>query len=62
MLQILLTLKCSTSILMTLGPDETLQAVSLGKSVCYAFPMFPGASREAAGDTNVKCAIGPVGP
>ena len=61
MLQVLLTLDRATNVFVTLDPDKTFQAVSLGKSVCRAFPMLPGAAREVAGDTNAKCAIGPIG-
>ena len=61
MLEVLLTLDCPTNVVVTLGPDQPLQSVFLGKSGCHAFPMFPDAAREVAGDTNVKRAIGPIG-
>jgi hypothetical protein len=45
----------------TLGPDQPLQTVFLGKSVCHALAMLSGPAGEVTGDTNVKSAIGPIG-
>jgi hypothetical protein len=59
MLQVLLTLDRPTNIIVTLGPYQPFQSVSLGEPVCDAFPMLPGAAREVTGDTNAKSAIGP---
>jgi hypothetical protein len=61
MVEVLLTLDCPTKVLVALGPAQPFQVVSLSKSRDCSLPVFPCAPREMAGDTNIKCAIGPVG-
>jgi len=59
-LPLLLPLDCRPNVIVTLHPDETLQAVPPGKTIYHRFSMFACAARDVAGHAYVKGAIRPV--
>jgi hypothetical protein len=57
MLHVFLALNCRTYIVMTFSPDETFQAILLGKTIRYTFPVLPDSQSEIAGNADVKRSI-----
>jgi hypothetical protein len=45
---------------MTLGIDQNLQAIPLGKALGDTLAMLPGTPRKIAGDANVRRPVRPV--
>ena len=54
MLQISLPLYRGADIIMTLGVDQKLEAISLGNARDHTLPMFPDAPGEIASNANVE--------
>src|SRR6266702_3870900 len=48
------------NVVMALRPDQSLQAITLGKAVRQSLPMLPGTSSEIAGDPDVEGSVRPV--
>ena len=62
MLNRLFPLNCVSNIFKALCVDQSLQAVTFGKSINKPFPMFEGSSRQIARNaSSIQYAVAPIG-